>query len=144
LTTPAGGPQPRGVSLIAGAIVVSFTLRVDAGVAVRIAVAVAFIEAVVMTEVVKAASAVGMTGAVRVAGLYWIVAAAGVAVAGPGAVASLRGGGDEPPVVARAPAAGRALGSGPILRQQAEQGKQQASHAIHLLVGDFVGTAVGG
>jgi hypothetical protein len=46
--------------------------------------------------------------------------------------------------LARAPAAKRALSGGPVRRQQAEQGKQQASHAIHLLVGYFVATAVGG
>jgi len=125
-------------------VAVGFTLQADVGIAVCVAVAIAFIDAVVPAEVVKATCAVGMTGSIRVAGVNWIVTAAGVAVAAHGAVAGLRGGGDEPPVVDRAPAARRALGGGPVLRQQAEQGKQQASHAIHLLVGIFMASAPGG
>jgi len=97
-----------------------------------------------MTEVVIASCAIGMTGAIRVTGRNPIIAAAGLAVAADWAVAALRGGGDEPPVLAGAPAAKRALSGGPVRRQQAEQAKQQASHAIHLLVGYFVATAVGG
>jgi hypothetical protein len=95
-------------------------------------------------EVVIATCASGITGGVGVACLICIAAAAGMAVDTGRAVAGRPCGGDEPPVLARAPAAGRAPKDGPVRRQQAEQGKQQASHAIHLLVGGFVATAVGG
>jgi hypothetical protein len=107
-------------------------------------VSVSFVEAVVVTEVVIATCASGMTGGMGVAGLIWIALVPGVAVATGAAVAGRRGGRDEPPGPARVPAAGRALNGGKVRRQQAEQGKQQASHAIHLLVGYFVATAVGG
>jgi hypothetical protein len=90
---------------------------------------------VYVTEIVVIAVVVDMpavrVGAARcVAAVGWI----GLAVAAQVAVAGLRWGGDRSPVLARAPAAGRALSGGPVRRHQAEQGKQQASHAIHLLV----------
>jgi hypothetical protein len=123
---------------------VPIPVRIDVGIVVRVAVSVSFFEAVVVTEVVIATCARRKTSGVRLAGPTWIAAVAGIAVATGRAVAGRGCGGDEPPVLARAPAAGRAPKDGPVRRQQAEQGKQQASHAIHLLVGYFVATAVGG
>jgi hypothetical protein len=139
----ARGPQAPRVGAIAIPVAriigrpeaVPIPVGVDVGIAVRVAVSVSFFEADVVTEVVIATCASGMTGGMGVACLIWIAAAAGTAVATGRAVAGRRCGGDEPSVLARAPAAGRAPKDGPVRRQQAEQGKQQASHAIHLLVG---------
>ena len=125
-------------------VAVCITVRVDIGIDVRRAVAVGFISAVVVAEVIQTTCVVGRAGAIHVASADCMVAANGVAMAAYRAVAGLRGGGDEPPVLARAPAAGRVQNGGPVVRHQAEQGKQQASHAIHLLVGDLVATAMGG
>ena len=131
----AGGVASPVTKAIRLPVAVRFTVRVDAGIAVRVGTAAALIDAVVLAEVVNVTCGIGMTGAIQLAGVTCKAAAAGVAGAARGAVASLRGSGNEPPVVASAPASGGALDGGPVLRQQAGQGKQQASHAIHLLVG---------
>jgi hypothetical protein len=103
----------------------------EVGVTISIAVVVSVVVAAVVAAVLFLPAGVGRSGPGRVGATV----SKGVAVATYGAVAGVRSGGDEPPVLVRDPAAGRVLNGGPVRRQQAEQGKQQASHAIHLHVG---------
>jgi hypothetical protein len=110
------------------------------GVVEAVAVVVGLAEAVVVTtlvtrtEAVTVVRAVAAVAAPRIAAAVHGVAVVWVGVAAAAAVASFRGGRHEAPVMAHAPAPVHAPSRGPVCRQQAEQGEQQAGHVIHLLV----------
>jgi hypothetical protein len=128
------------VRAIRGLVAVRVPIPKGVAVAACVAVVVRIVEVAVVTAVIFHPVRAGASGAGRVG----VTDSMGVAVTARGTVTDLRGGGDEPPVLARAPAAGCALSGGPVRHQQAEQGKHQASHAIHLLVRGLSRDGTGG